>query len=105
MLNFVKAEVAKAHKQPNSRSRAGARTSGGRPLLELLLLAIIVAAAMAVTAVAVDPIGRALRRVETVLAQISAAIIAFVMLFVAAEVTMRYAFNSPIPAISKAPSC
>jgi TRAP-type C4-dicarboxylate transport system permease small subunit len=64
---------------------------------ELAVLAAAIVVVMAATALATDRIGRALRSVENALAQVSAAIILFVMLFVAAEVTMRYAFNSPIP--------
>ena len=39
----------------------------------------------------------ALRRIETFLTYLSAAIILFVMTYVLAEVLMRYAFNSPLP--------
>ena len=38
-----------------------------------------------------------LRRIETFLTYLSAAIILFVMTYVLAEVLMRYAFNSPLP--------
>ena len=37
------------------------------------------------------------RRIESLLAAISAAIILFLMAYVLAEVLMRYAFNSPLP--------
>ena len=64
---------------------------------ELLILAIVVIATMAVTTVAARLIGPALRMVEYVLVCGSVLVILFVMAFVGIEVLMRYAFNSPIP--------
>lgn len=64
---------------------------------ELAVLAVIVVAIMAVTTVAAGLIGRLLKEVELAL-MVGAAVIAFfVMLFVSAEVLMRYALDSPIP--------
>lgn len=63
---------------------------------ELAVLALVVLGVMAVTAAAVRWVGPALRLVEQVLLYGSVLAIAFVMLFVGAEVVMRYAFNSPI---------
>jgi len=64
---------------------------------ELIILAIIVVAAMAVTTFVADPLGRALRRFEYALAICSVAVALFVMAFVGAEVLMRYFFSMPIP--------
>jgi TRAP-type C4-dicarboxylate transport system permease small subunit len=64
---------------------------------EFAILAIVVIVCMAVTAAAAARIGRALLMVEYTLVWVSAVVILFVMAFVGAEVTMRYAFNSPIP--------
>ena len=71
--------------------------TGASGVLELGILILVVAAAMAATAVAVRFIGPALRVLEQVLLAGSILVILFVMLFVGAEVLMRYAFNSPIP--------
>lgn len=64
---------------------------------ELLVLAVAVVALMGATTVVAGLVGRMLRRLEIALAVASAAIAFFAMLFVGAEVVMRYAFNSPIP--------
>jgi len=64
---------------------------------ELIVLAIVVAAVMAVTTVADNVVGRMLRRIELALMAGAAAVALFVMLFVGAEVMMRYAFDAPIP--------
>jgi TRAP-type C4-dicarboxylate transport system permease small subunit len=64
---------------------------------ELLVLAIVVLAVMAATAAVAAPFGRYLRRVEIALAITAAAVACFAMMFVGAEVLMRYAFNAPIP--------
>lgn len=66
-------------------------------MYELAVLAAVVAAVMAVTTVAANVIGRALRVLEYVLLCGSILVIMFVMVFVGAEVLMRYVFNSPIP--------
>lgn len=58
----------------------------------LVILAIL--AVVTILAVRVDPL---LARVEEILTFLSTGFILFVMLFVCAEVVMRYAFNSPIP--------
>lgn len=52
---------------------------------------------MAVTTVAANVIGRALRVLEYVLLCGSILVVLFVMVFVGAEVLMRYVFNAPIP--------
>jgi len=64
---------------------------------ELGILVLVVAAIIAATAAGVRFVGPALRRIEQVLLYGSMLVILFVMLFVCAEVVMRYAFNSPIP--------
>ena len=64
---------------------------------EFAILAIVIVVCMAVTAAAAARIGRVLLVVEYALVSVSALVILFVMAFVGAEVTMRYAFNSPIP--------
>jgi TRAP-type C4-dicarboxylate transport system permease small subunit len=64
---------------------------------ELAILAIVVVAAMAITTIVAGLVGRLLRRIEVGLMFGSAAIAFFVMLFVSAEVLMRYGFSSPIP--------
>ena len=66
-------------------------------MYELAILAAVVLAVMAITTVAAGAAGRGLLVVEWVLVAVSTLIILFVMGFVGAEVTMRYAFNSPIP--------
>jgi TRAP-type C4-dicarboxylate transport system permease small subunit len=63
---------------------------------ELAILAAVVVAAMLLITAAAGLFGRALRVVEYVLVGGSVVAILFVMLFVCAEVLMRYAFNSPI---------
>lgn len=65
---------------------------------ELAILAVVVIVLMAVTTFIADLAGRTLLVVEYVLLAGSTAVILFVMFFVGAEVLMRYAFNSPIPA-------
>jgi TRAP-type C4-dicarboxylate transport system permease small subunit len=64
---------------------------------ELAVLAVVVVAIMAVTTTVADAVGRWLCRVEIALMAAAAAIAFFVMLFVAAEVAMRYGFSAPIP--------
>ena len=64
---------------------------------ELAILTLVVAAAMAVTAVAARWVAPMVRRVELLLVGASACVVLFVMAFVCAEVVMRYGFNSPIP--------
>lgn len=66
-------------------------------MYELAVLAAVVAAVMAVTTVAANLIGRALRVAEYVLLCGSILVILFVMFFVGAEVMMRYVFDAPIP--------
>lgn len=66
-------------------------------MYELAILAIVVAALMAATTLAVQVIGPALRILEQLLLIGAILIVLFVMVFVGAEVLMRYAFNSPIP--------
>lgn len=63
-------------------------------LLAVLLVALAVAGLLALVAAGAEAIQR---RIEALLTYLSAAIILFVMVFVLAEVTMRYGFNSPIP--------
>jgi TRAP-type C4-dicarboxylate transport system permease small subunit len=75
---------------------AGAR-GGRRDVHELLILAIIIVAVMAITTVMAGLVGRSLLVVEYLLMSASVVIILFVMAFVGAEVLMRYAFNAPIP--------
>jgi TRAP-type C4-dicarboxylate transport system permease small subunit len=67
-------------------------------LQELLVLTLAVITMMVVTTFAADLVGRALWLIEYALVTISAVLVFFVMFFVGAEVLMRYAFNSPIPA-------
>ena len=64
---------------------------------ELAILAVVVVAAMATTTFVADRIGRALLRVEVALMAVAATVVFLAMLFVGAEVLMRYAFDSPIP--------
>ncbi len=64
---------------------------------ELVVLAAVVVAVMAATTAVATPFGRYLRRVEIALAMAAAAVAFFAMMFVGAEVLMRYAFNAPIP--------
>jgi TRAP-type C4-dicarboxylate transport system permease small subunit len=64
---------------------------------ELAVLVIVVVAIMAATTAVAGLVGPALRRVEFALAVGAAAIAVFAMLFVGAEVLMRYAFSAPIP--------
>jgi TRAP-type C4-dicarboxylate transport system permease small subunit len=64
---------------------------------ELAVLAIVVVAVLSAATVVAGVAGRILRRVEIALAAGAAAIAVFAMLFVGAEVLMRYAFDSPIP--------
>lgn len=66
-------------------------------MYELAILAGVVVAVLAATMAAAAVIGRALRLVEYVLLCGSVVVVLFVMLFVGAEVVMRYAFNAPIP--------
>jgi TRAP-type C4-dicarboxylate transport system permease small subunit len=64
---------------------------------ELAILAIVVVAIMAATTTVADEAGRWLCRIEIALMAAAAAIAVFVMLFVTAEVVMRYGFSAPIP--------
>ena len=64
---------------------------------ELAVLAIVVVAIMAAATTVADAVGRWLCRVEIALMAASATIAVFVMLFVTAEVVMRYGVNAPIP--------
>ncbi len=64
---------------------------------ELAVLVIVVAALMAATTVVAGLVGRLLRRVEIALMIVAAAVAFFAMLFVGAEVMMRYGFDAPIP--------
>jgi len=64
---------------------------------ELAILTVVVAVVLAATTVAIPLVGRALWALEFVLLCGSVVVILFVMVFVGAEVLMRYAFNSPIP--------
>lgn len=66
-------------------------------MTELLVLAAVVAAVLAAATAAALAIGRVLRVLEYALLAGSVAVILFVMLFVCAEVLMRYGFNAPIP--------
>lgn len=63
---------------------------------ELMILIAVVALLMAATAVFFKPIRLLARYVEIGMLAGSVALILLAMLFVCAEVTMRYVFNSPI---------
>ncbi len=52
---------------------------------------------MAATTIVANRVGRLLRRVELGLMMAAAAVAFFAMLFVGAEVMMRYGFDAPIP--------
>ena len=65
-------------------------------MLELLYIAIIVVVAGIVLAVLATRAGFVLARIEHYLTYASTALIIFIMLFICAEVVMRYAFNAPI---------
>ena len=64
---------------------------------ELAILTVVVIALMAVTTVAAAAVGRTLRLIENVLLTGAVVTVLLVMLFVGAEVVMRYAFDRPIP--------
>lgn len=64
---------------------------------ELAILAVVVAVVLAATTAATSLIGPVLRLLEQLLLGITVVVVLFAMFFVAAEVVMRYAFNSPIP--------
>ena len=64
---------------------------------ELAVLAIVVVTLMAATTVVAGLIGRWLLRIEVALMVVAAAVAFFAMLFVSAEVVMRYVFDAPIP--------
>jgi TRAP-type C4-dicarboxylate transport system permease small subunit len=64
---------------------------------ELAVLVIVVAAILAATTFVAGVAGRVLLRLEIALTIGAAAVAVFAMLFVGAEVLMRYAFNAPIP--------
>ncbi|MFQ5565931.1 MAG: TRAP transporter small permease [Paracoccaceae bacterium] len=65
--------------------------------MELLYIAIIVVVAAIVLTVVAPPAGFLLARIEHYLTYAATALIIFVMVFICAEVVMRYAFNAPIP--------
>jgi TRAP-type C4-dicarboxylate transport system permease small subunit len=66
-------------------------------MYELAILAIVVVAIMVATTIVADVVGRFLKQVELAL-MVGAGVIAFfVMLFVSAEVLMRYVLDAPIP--------
>ena len=71
-------------------------------LLAVLLAALAVAGVLALMAARAEAFQR---RVEELLSYVSVALILFVMAFVLAEVTMRFAFNSPSPATWRGRSC
>lgn len=64
---------------------------------ELVALSLVVVALMAVMAAGARWIAPAVRRLELLLLGGAVLVILFEMLFVCAEVLMRYGFNSPIP--------
>jgi TRAP-type C4-dicarboxylate transport system permease small subunit len=64
---------------------------------ELLYIAIIVVVAGIALVLLATKAGFLLAKIEHYLTYAATALIIFVMLFVCAEVVMRYAFNSPIP--------
>jgi len=64
---------------------------------ELLYIVIIVVVAGIALALLATKAGFLLAKIEHYLTYAATALIIFVMLFVCAEVVMRYAFNSPIP--------
>lgn len=64
---------------------------------ELVNLSLGIAALMAVTAAGARWIAPVVRRLEQLLLVGAVLVILFEMLFVCAEVVMRYGFNSPIP--------
>jgi TRAP-type C4-dicarboxylate transport system permease small subunit len=64
---------------------------------ELAVLMLIVIALMAVTTAAAGVVGPALRVLEAALLAGAVIVTLFAMVFVSAEVLMRYAFNAPIP--------
>ncbi len=66
-------------------------------MYELALLVAVVVILMAATTAAVSLIGPSLQFLERLLLFGATLVIMFSMLFVSAEVLMRYAFNSPIP--------
>ena len=66
-------------------------------MYELAVLALVVITLMGATTVVAAAVGPVVRVLEYVLLVGSVLVILFVMLFVGAEVVMRYAFNSPIP--------
>ena len=65
-------------------------------MLELLYIAIILVVAGIVLTLLATKAGFVLARIEHYLTFASTALIIFVMLFICAEVIMRYVFNSPI---------
>jgi TRAP-type C4-dicarboxylate transport system permease small subunit len=66
-------------------------------LHELLTFTAVLAALMVGTTVLFPIVSPALRVIEQIMLYCSVLIVLFVMLFVGAEVVMRYGFNSPIP--------
>lgn len=64
---------------------------------ELAVLALAVVVLMVLTTTVARPFGRLLCRIEVALTVVAAAVAFFVMMLIAAEVVMRYGFNSPIP--------
>ena len=66
-------------------------------MYEVAILVVVVVALMVATTFVAGLVGRSLRVIEYGLVTGSILVILFVMLFVGAEVLMRYAFDSPIP--------
>jgi len=66
-------------------------------MLELLYTAIVVVVAGIVLTILATRAGFLLAKIEHYLTYAATAIIVFTMVFVCAEVVMRYVFNSPIP--------
>ena len=64
---------------------------------ELFKLLLVVGGLMAIIAIVANPAGRILQIAESVLLAGAIAVITLVMLFVCAEVFMRYVYNAPIP--------
>jgi TRAP-type C4-dicarboxylate transport system permease small subunit len=86
-------------------AKIGATPSQRRPfsigepenVIELVVLAVCVVAVIGLMAVALPVLGPAVRILEQIFLVCAVIVILFVMLFVGAEVVMRYVFNSPIP--------
>ncbi len=74
-------------------------------MFELLYIIIMVVVAGLVLAILAPKAGFLLAKIEHYLTYAATALIIGVMVFICAEVVMRYAFNSPIPATWKDRSC